>query len=105
MPFAADQQRLAAARTRAGITDNRVSGGSSDATAVTTPGACVSATLCGVRVLLPHGCELGTAIRGTELWAKAFGQVRALAYSLLQGIVSGRSLQHMNCCQHRYLQV
>ncbi len=68
MPFEAGAERLAAARARAGVSADT-------ADVVMSPVLVASVALAGARVLLPHGCELGTAIRGTELWAKAFSQV------------------------------
>lgn len=68
MPFADDAAGLARARARAGV----CTGGGDP---VMSPAVVITAAVGGARVLLPHGCELGTAIRGTELWAKAFSQV------------------------------
>lgn len=42
--------------------------------AVQSAAVAVSAVIDGARVELPHGLEVGTAIRHTELWAKAFRQ-------------------------------
>lgn len=68
MPYEDDAPRLARARAAAGVSED----GSNP---VFTPAVVVTAAVAGARILLPHGCELGTAIRGTELWAKAFSQV------------------------------
>lgn len=68
MPSDTESAGLARARARAGISDDSYD-------PVMTPAVIVTAAVAGARVLLPHGCELGTAIRGTELWAKAFSQV------------------------------
>lgn len=68
MPYENDAPRLARARAAAGVSDDSSS-------PVFAPAMVVTAAVAGARILLPHGCELGTAVRGTELWAKAFSQV------------------------------
>ena len=68
MPYENDAPQLARARAAAGVLDDSSS-------PVFAPAVVVTAAVAGARILLPHGCELGTAVRGTELWAKAFSQV------------------------------
>ena len=65
LPFDGDPDGLAAAQQRAW----------GDAQALEQAIVVVAVAVQGCQVFVPYGIEPGTAIRSTELWAKAFAQV------------------------------
>lgn len=73
LPFHDDPEGLAAARRRA----------CSDAEGLVVPATVVAIAVQACQVSVPYGIEPGTAIRSTELWAKAFAQVCAPSQSFM----------------------
>ena len=65
LPFHDDPDALAAARQQA----------YGKADALVEPAMVVAIAVQACQVSVPYGIEPGTAIRSTELWAKAFAQV------------------------------
>ena len=68
LPFHNDPDGLTAARRRA----------CGNAESLVQPAVVVAITVQACQVSVPYGIEPGTAIRSTELWAKAFAQVCAV---------------------------
>ena len=68
LPFHDDPDGLAAAQQRA----------YSGAEGVQQPATVVAVAVQGCQVSVPYGIEPGTAVRSTELWVKAFTQVRVM---------------------------
>jgi len=69
LPFHDDPEGLTAARQRA----------CSNAGPLGDPAIVVAIAVQACQVSVPYGIEPGTAIRSTELWAKAFSQVCVLS--------------------------